>query len=132
MAFKRNIFFRVNKFQWVILFYLASLGLSCLVLMILFLSYLYVDFNNFIHSFPCMTIKICILVALPLTAVLILLSCFYLYHLTNKMFGPYERILQEIDKVVKTGEKKQIFLRKGDEMFQDLVDQLNCLIQRLP
>ena len=128
--FKRNLFLHVNKFQWRILFYLMALGFSCLVLILLFLSYIYADFNNFLHSGEFFTIKICILIALPLTACLLLITCLYLYHVTNKMFGPYERVVREVAETVKSGQKKEILLRKGDKMFQELIECINTLIRR--
>jgi len=130
--FKRNVFSRINKFQWRILFYLLALGLSCLILILLFLSYIYADINNFLHSPKFFTIKLCIAVALPTTALLLLIVCLYLYYITNKMFGPYERISREIAEIARSGNKKEVHLRKGDDMFEELVESLNVLIRRIP
>lgn len=132
VTFKRNVFFHVNKFQERILFYLAALGAACLSLMVLFLSYLYADINNFIHTPQFSTIKICIIVALPITALLILIVCFYTYYMTNKMFDPYDRIVANLEDIENTGQKRMLSVRKGDEMFQELIDRINGLIQRLP
>lgn len=128
----RNLFLRVNRFQLSIILCITSLGLACLVLMILFLSYLYADANNFIHTFPFATIKICILVAFPITAILILIVCIYAYYMTNKMFGPYERVVKELRDIEQTGQKRELHVRGGDDMFQDLIDQINALIRRIP
>lgn len=111
---------------------MSALGVSCLVLMILFLSYLYADYENFMHSFEFFTVKMCILVALPITALLILIVCLYTYYMTNKMFGPYDRIVKELEDIAKTGQKRELTVREGDEMFQELIDRINVLVQRLP
>jgi len=129
---KRNLFFRVNKFQWRILFHLIALGFSCVILILLFLSYLYADINNFLHTSNFFPIKICIVTALPMAALMVLITSFYLYYITNKMFGPYERISREISGIAHNKEKRVIYLRKGDDMFQELVDSLNELIRRIP
>lgn len=131
-AFKRNIFFHANKFQTRVIFYLVALGASCLSLMTLFLSYLYADLDNFIHTPQFFIIKLCIVVALPLAALLILIVCFYTYYMTNKMFGPYDRIVRELDNIKNTEQKRMLTVRKGDEMFQELIDRINSLIHKLP
>ncbi len=131
-GFKRNLFLHLNRFQLRILFYLTALGFTCLALMVLFLSYLYADSENFIHQPQFFTIKMCIVVALPITALLILIICLYTYRMTNKLFGAHYRIIREIDDVLEAGKKRELSVRRGDELFQELVDRLNKLIQRLP
>lgn len=130
--FKRNIFLHLNKFQQRIILYLTALGIAALSLMMLFLSYLYADSNNFLHTFPFFTIKICIVIALPIAAILILIACLYAYHLTNKLFGPYDRIIKELDSVIETRQKKELSVRKGDELFEELLKRINALIRQLP
>jgi len=131
MAFKRSLFFHVNKYQRSILLYLIALGVSCLVLILMFLSYLYVDINNFLHSFPFRTLKICIIVAFPIVSIMLLLVCLHLYRLTSRIFGPYDRVVKEMDVLLQTGQKKEITARKGDEMFKELLKRINALIGRL-
>lgn len=130
--FKRNIFLHTNRFQQRIIFFIFALGVASLSLMILFLSYLYADLNNFMHTFPFMTIKMCIVVALPMVAILILMICLYIYYLTNSLFGPYERIMRDLEHVIETKEKKELTVRKGDEMFEELLKRVNALIRQLP
>ena len=129
---KRNLFLHLNKFQVRILFYLVALAAACLILMVLFLSYLYADSENFLHQPQFLMIKICIVTALPISAVLILIICFCTYHMTNRLFGAHDRIVREIDDILETGNKKELSVRKGDEMFECLLQRINALIQRLP
>lgn len=129
-AFKRNVFSRINKFQWRIIFYLSALGACCLSLMLLFLSYLYTDIDHFIHTRPFVMVRTCIVIALPLSAFLVLIVCLYTYYMTNKMFGPYDRIVGDLKKMNDEGEKRQLTVRQEDEMFRELVVQLNRLIRR--
>jgi len=129
---KRNLFLHLNRFQQRIIFFLTVLGLVSLSLMIMFLSYLYADTNNFIHTFPFLLIKMCLLIAFPAAAFLILIVCLYTYYLTNKMLGPYERIIRELDAVLETRQKKELTVREGDDMFRDLLKRINALIRQLP
>ena len=131
-SFKRNIFRNTNKFQRLILFYLTALGLTSLILMVLFLAYLYADIENFLHTFRFFTIKTGILIALPVTAILILITCVYMFYLTNKILGPYTRILSEIDQILASNKRNNLNVREGDEMFEDLIRRINELIGRQP
>ncbi len=131
-GFKRNLFLHLNRFQSRILFFLAVLGLVSVILIVLFLAYLHADMNNFMHTFPLRTVKVCIMVALPIAAVLIVVICFYLYYLTNKLFGPHDRIVKELDDILATHQKRELSVRDGDEMFEELLKRINALIRQLP
>jgi Na+/melibiose symporter-like transporter len=74
----------------------------------------------------------CLLIAFPAAAFLILIVCLYTYYLTNKMLGPYERIIRELDAVLETRQKKELTVREGDDMFRDLLKRINALIRQLP
>ncbi len=130
MAFKRNIFRHVNKFQARVLFYILALGVCALGMMVLFLAYLYADQNSLFYTIPSVTIKSAILIALPVTALAIVISCLYAFYLTNKILGPYERIIRELDEVLATNDRREVTVRCGDEMFSELLKRINALITR--
>ncbi|HSV43450.1 MAG TPA: hypothetical protein VLJ10_02755 [Candidatus Bathyarchaeia archaeon] len=129
---KRNIFLHLNQFQKHILLYILSLGSISLILILLFLAYLHADYNNFFHAFEFYIIKRCILFSLPIIAGLILFVCLYSYRMTNRIFGPYNRVVKELDDLLSSCEKRQLKVRQGDAMFDDLVQRINKLIERLP
>jgi len=61
-----------------------------------------------------------------------LLVVFWTYFASNKIVGPYERILRELDAILDGGPKKAIGTRKGDEMFSEILKRINVLIEKLP
>lgn len=54
------------------------------------------------------------------------------YHISNKLVGPYERVLREMDEVLAGKRRNPIVARKGDFMFENLLKRINAIIDRLP
>jgi len=60
----------------------------------------------------------------------ILMILFIAYKITHKVIGPFDRIIQELDKRIKGEKKGYISLRKNDR-FQPLVDRINKLLDKI-
>ena len=54
------------------------------------------------------------------------------YYVSNKIVGPFERVLREVDDILAGKGKKKIGIRSKDGMFEELVKRINALVERLP
>ncbi len=55
---------------------------------------------------------------------------YWAYKITNKILGPYERVLRELDKVVDGRSRRALTVRDGDEMFAELIERINVLMKQ--
>lgn len=67
-----------------------------------------------------------LLIAAPITIFIIL---FFAYKITHKIFGPFDRIIRELDEHIAGKRKGHIILRKGDK-FQPLAERINKLLDK--
>lgn len=130
---KRQLFLRVNRFQRPIIN--VVIAASCVTVVLgLCVFYLYFDTTNAIISpnreIPALKIVVLlILLALPIVFYLIIVSA---YKVSNKLLGPFERIISELDTLIEKREKRHLSTRKGDELAEELLKRVNTLIDRLP
>jgi nitrogen fixation/metabolism regulation signal transduction histidine kinase len=54
------------------------------------------------------------------------------YYVSNKIVGPFERVLREVDDILAGKGKNKIGIRSKDGMFEELVKRINALVERLP
>jgi cbb3-type cytochrome oxidase subunit 3 len=52
----------------------------------------------------------------------------WIYHQTNKIIGPHDRIIRELDEIILGKRKDALTVRKDDDMFGELVDRINTII----
>lgn len=65
-----------------------------------------------------------------MTIIMTVAALFYWsYLIANKVLGPYERVLRELDEMVDKGVRKKLVVRDGDEMFGELVKRVNSLLK---
>lgn len=131
--FNRNIVLNVNKFQKRILY---PVLFSCLVAcnaIVLCLAYFYFPAGHeFFFDLTLGDIKPYLPGVLISVSVMLIFIIFWTFYMSNKIVGPYERVLKELD-VILTGDKRDgINSRKGDEMFEELLRRINLLIKKLP
>ena len=65
-----------------------------------------------------------------MTVVLSLVIC-RLYYISNKLLGPSERILKELDQMLSGERKDPVGTRPGDEIFEELFKRINPLLKRI-
>ena len=83
----------------------------------------FLDVSQFLKMVPGMLL---IITGLMLGAAM------WSFYFSNKLVGPYIRIIRELDDVVGGKSKKPIILRKDDDMFAELFKRINQLIEKLP
>ena len=132
--FKRNLFLNVNRFQKNILYpVLISCAVVCLLGLVC-LGYLYAKpfksvsyqtsgYHALHFSIPWFLLVI---------SFVLFFIVIWTYYISNKMVGPYERVLRELDDILAGKKKQPVYARKGDEIFQELLKRINALIERIP
>ena len=122
--FSRDLFFNVSPLQERLLF---PFYLMCLLLCIClgYFDYLLVKEPFFKNKETSMVL---IILSLLLSLGLIFLV-WWAYVLSNRILGPHQRIISELDQILLVGKKKPLNARRGDEMYEDLIKRINVLIE---
>ncbi len=126
--YRRSLLFHTNDFQKRLIF---PVLLSCLFsLVCLTYLYCYSDVGRLIYNDQYYFLKM----ALPwiLISLAFLFIVLWTYYVSNKIVGPFERVLREVDDILAGKGKKKIGIRSKDGMFEELVKRINALVERLP
>ena len=128
--FKRNLILHLNKYQIRIIYPVLISSLIASVSFLLCLAYIYFPdnyklFNNYTFS----QLKFFIPWILIMTSMLVTYLVFWTYYMSNKLVGPYDRIIRELDEILSGKRKGPIKTRKGDEMFDGILKRINSLIK---
>jgi hypothetical protein len=145
--YNRNPIFHVNKFQQRLLFPVVIISIltsSMLVFAMLYLSYIgehlalltsthpndlqwavpwFLDINKYNLVIPVLMLAI---------ASILVIMVSWAYHVTHRIIGPHERVIRELDEVLSGQRKEPITTRKGDEVYEELLNRINALIKKLP
>ncbi len=103
----------------------CNLSLICL-------AYFYLPADINFQGYDLKALKIIIPHLLMAVAPFLLFMVCWMYYVSGKVVGPYTRILLELDKIIENGQKRIIYVRKGDELFEELLGRINILIKKLP
>jgi sensor histidine kinase YesM len=126
-SFFRNISQTQKNFLYPIL---VSCMLGCIITLLI-LDYLYFDRGSIIYEYEFTKLKIIILIGCVLFSLTLFFITLAMYFVSNKIVGPYDRIIGELDKVLKGEFKGPLNVRKGDRLFKGLLDRINALIERI-
>ena len=129
---KRSIF-RANKFQRPILNLIVTLAMLMLAMMVICIAFLYFDVATAIY-YPersVGTVKGTIIVSLMVLPLILFLGIFWAYSISNRLIGPFERVIRELDEVISQNKKRHISARPGDELAGELLKRINTLIDRM-
>ncbi len=128
---RRNIIFRLNKYERLIVY---PVLISCLI--VFFISVLCIMYSFFPKDFSITKdvqlgqLSVLIPISLIVVFLLSIFVIFQTYYMSNKIIGPFERIVKELDEVVEGKRKQPLETRKGNEMFDDLLKLINQLIKK--
>lgn len=119
----------------ILLILLMGTALLISVAVILFSLYQYFDLEDLVpavnfRSLPIQPRNMIVLAAAVATMASIFALFYWAYRITNKVLGPYERILRELDKVVDGRSRRALTVRDGDEMFAQLIERINVLMKQ--
>ncbi|MBF0101834.1 MAG: hypothetical protein HQK77_13095 [Desulfobacterales bacterium] len=137
----RSLIFHVNKYQVRLI---LPILISIILIMILLGLFYYLSFHTtqtvydtdkstmvvFNHYLGMLEKMIPII--LILLCILIVVLVYWIYYISNKLVGPFDRIVRELDQIMDGTKKKHpITVRKGDEMFDQLLKRVNQLIEKV-
>ncbi len=142
---KRLLFVNVNKYQQQILLPALIICLVSCIGVFYTLYYInYVDKNLSVlcqidvvrlskdvpwfiqlHSFN----KVVPWILFLMTTVLLAIIC-WMFYVSNRILGPSNRILQELDDILSGKRQDPLGTRQGDDLFEELLKRINALIQR--
>ncbi len=126
--FQRSLLFNINAFQKRLI---LPVLLTCLFSFVcLAYLYRYTDVGSLIYDDQNHFVKM----ALPwiLISLAFLFIVLWTYYVSNKIVGPFERVLREVDDILAGKGKKKIGTRERDGMFEELVKRINALVERIP
>ncbi len=132
---KRNFFSINNKYQLQLLMLevIPLLIISVVLTIVVFVMDAQVQQLFATQSFsmvaPCIAkwfyYVVCFVFALAIVFFIVAFKC------SQNLVNPFPRILREADRVLSTGEKKEISLRPGDDLGNEVVERINALIKRM-
>ncbi|OGX06951.1 MAG: hypothetical protein A2Z88_04050 [Omnitrophica WOR_2 bacterium GWA2_47_8] len=137
--YKRDILLHVNKPQEQILF---TFYIMCFLILAAFMGMAYLvvkhplfadtgDMHSLVKS-SFSGLKLIIISLGILMGGAFFMLIYWIYYITNKILGPYDRILRELDIVIDAPAhlRKPLKVRPGDQMFGELLKRINFLIER--
>lgn len=131
-AAKRRLFSHVNRFQRPIINVVLT-GSFLTLFLALCMAYISTDTTYEIAASAQLVpdIKIVVLVVLLLLPLIFYAMIVWGYYVSNKLVGPFERILRELDEIIATKQKRHVHTRKGDKLAEELLKRINILIDRM-
>jgi len=143
---KRRLFLNVNKFQRRILY--PALFFCFVSFFLSFFNLLYAGYLehslNRIHTLGVDNLQMVIpwyysllsyKIALPWflfsALTMLCLMVYWIYYVSSKIIGPYDRILKGLDNIIDGDKEHKLSVRKKDEMFDELVKKINTLCKKI-
>lgn len=127
----RNLLLNVNKFQKLIIFPIIIFCIIAGIMVYLALEYnVRVSINPkepIILSFDAAKYREALPYMLILIAVMLICIIGWTYYISNRIVGPHNRIIRELDAMIEGKSKGQLSVRKDDAMFAEIVDRINKL-----
>lgn len=130
----RNVMLNVNRFQKCIIYpvIISCLTTCALTIMYLFLFYVLDDRAANVYNLNREDLRVIIPWVMMGLSCMLFVIVLWTYRVSNKLVGPYERVLTELDAVLNEGKKTPIKARDGDSLFEELLVRINALIAKLP
>jgi len=127
--FKRYILFRTNKYQRRLIIPTVVACLAVLGVTFLLLEY-YINSVVMEQGMNSQMLFATVMTVIATVTALLLGILIWSFYLTNKVVGPYSRVIQELDDVISGKKQGSVNARDGDEMFKDLLSRVNVIIER--
>lgn len=127
-SFFRNVTPTQKKFLYPVL---VPCMFGCIIILLI-LDYLHFDQGSIIYEYEFNKLKIIILIGCVVFSLMLFIIAFAMYFISSNIIGAYDRIVGELDKVLKGEAKGPLTVRKSDKLLKGLVDRVNALIERIP
>lgn len=127
----RNLILRLNKFQKLIIYPVLIACLAGILSSILCLLFAYYpDDFPIVGAITLKEIRFLIPKILMVANGLMVIVIFWTYYMSNKVVGPYERVIKHLDDIAANKTSEPLTTRQGDEMFEELIKRINHIIKK--
>jgi hypothetical protein len=130
--FRRSLFFNINKHQ-------AATILPVMIVLVFLLLLCGFSYYWIIYLDPALqgTRELFFLEKIIpglfiLFLLFVLLYVYWVFFITNRLLGPFERVVKELDEMIENKKEwRHLNTREGDQMFEQLIRRINILIDRI-
>lgn len=137
-SYQRNVLINTNKMeeQALLPFFAACLiilGCLCYFTYLLFFHPVLSGqepFELLQYAYEIHAIKNTFLNLLLIVGITLFFLIYWAHQISNKILGPYERILADLDVIVSDRSQKKLRTRMEDDMFRELAQRINILIEQ--
>ena len=131
---KRKFILNVNKYQKHIIYPILAFSWIAGIMVYLCLEFIVtININPNIakiFSFDTVQIQQAIPYFLMIIIVMLIFIILWAYYKTNKIIGPHDRIIRELDEIIVGKRKGTLTVRQGDDMFGELLERINTIIEK--
>ncbi len=125
----RSSFLCINKFQRLIIYPSFFLSVFAFFMTYLCLKY-FITEAALNYKIDIDELRWIVYGVLIILGILIFSLMAWISVVANKILGPSERIINELDEVISGKKNQPLRARKGDELFEELLKRINILIER--
>jgi hypothetical protein len=130
----RKFILNVSKYQKHIIYpILASCWIAGIMVYLCLEFIVTININPNIakmFSFDTVQIQQAIPYFLMIIIVMLIFIILWAYYKTNKIIGPHDRIIRELDEIIVGKRKGPLTVRQGDDMFGELLERINTIIEK--
>ena len=131
---RRSIILYTNRFQKLILYPILVFSLIATVMIYLCLEYnIRISINpkeSMILIFDAAQLREAVPYMLIGVAFMLMCVIMWTYYISHRIVGPHNRIIVELDEIIKGTRTEPLSVRKDDKMFSELIDRINTLIKK--
>jgi len=132
----RKFLLNLNKYQKHIIYpilvfcFIAAIMVYLCLQVLVVKNFTYGSFKllGFDSIFASIQFQTAIQFFLLVILIMLIFIILWIYHQTNKIIGPHDRIIRELDEIILGKRKDALTVRKDDDMFGELVDRINTII----
>jgi hypothetical protein len=132
---KRNLFATRNKYQLSIILLTFFPPVVVCTSMAIFITIMYYQMLNVIRYNSSAVVARSLTqwsgLIVGVLCAMCIVSLFWVFILSSRLVGPFERIIRELDEVIEHKKKKKIVARTKDELANQILKRINVLIDQL-
>jgi len=130
---RRSVILYTNKFQKLIIYPILVFSSIAAVMIYLCLEYnIRISINpneSMILIFDAAQLREAVPYLLIGVAFMLLCVIVWTYYISHRIIGPHNRIIGELDEMIKGTRTEPLSVRKDDKMFSELIDRINTLVK---
>ena len=132
--YKRLLLLHTNKFQKLIIWPIIAACFVAGAMTFFCLEYYLASITNtgiIIFNYDVTAFEWAIPTLLLSVAFILIFIIYWVFYISSKIVGPFDRITRELDEVLAGKRKGPLGARQGDTMFEELLKRVNTLLERI-